>query len=100
MTLKLFDLAFVGGLVFTTSEIVLDNYAIAPIEFETAQWEYSTLGFEPIATIENSSSLQLDLATIELTPEEWEYSALGFEPIFTLEASPSLQLELAAVELL
>jgi hypothetical protein len=45
---------------------VIEGYAIAPIELETSEWEYSALGFEPMATVELSPSLQLELAAVEL----------------------------------
>jgi len=45
---------------------VIEGFAIAPIVFDTAEWEYSELGFAPLATLEPSPSLQLELAAVEL----------------------------------
>ena len=45
---------------------VIEGFAIAPIVFDTAEWEYSELGFAPLATLEPSPSLQFELAAVEL----------------------------------
>jgi hypothetical protein len=44
----------------------IEGFAIAPIVFDTAEWEYSELGFAPLETLEPSPSLQLELAAVEL----------------------------------
>ena len=45
---------------------ITEGFAIAPIVFDTAEWEYSELGFAPLGTLEPSPSLQLELAAVEL----------------------------------